>query len=261
MPVSEAELQTKREEDVMKDGFFLITGTSRGIGEALARKLLETGNAVLGVSRNRPATLNSTKYYHLSFDLTETSRINQIMEKVDEIVGDQSFGFVCLVNNASAVEPTSSIDKCPPPEIEAHLRIGLIAPMILTSLFIRKFADDQMRKKVVFISSGSAFTAGPDMSVYCSSKAGLHMFAQCVGLEQNDREYGFEVMSIGPGMVDTSMQATVRSKTSDEFAMVDFFKQAHEDGRLQEPDRVAEKLYTTIQNKYEQGQFIEATKV
>ena len=34
----------------MKNGFFLITGTSRGIGEALAQKLLEKGNTVLGVA-------------------------------------------------------------------------------------------------------------------------------------------------------------------------------------------------------------------
>lgn len=97
-------------------------------------------------------------------------------------------GFVCLVNNASAVDPITSIEKCPPTEIESHVRIGLIAPMILTSLFIRKFSGDKIRKKVAFISSGLAFSAAPDASIYCSSKAGLNMFTQCIGLEQNSRE-------------------------------------------------------------------------
>jgi NAD(P)-dependent dehydrogenase (short-subunit alcohol dehydrogenase family) len=77
------------------------------------------------------------------------------------------------------------------------------------------------------------------------------MFAQCIGLEQKNREYGFEVISIGPGMVDTSMQQAVRSKSSDEYAMADFFKQAFEDGRLQKPDNVAEKIYTILENIYE----------
>lgn len=72
------------------------------------------------------------------------------------------------------------------------------------------------------------------------------MFAPCVGLEQKDKEYGFEVISIGSGMVDTSMQLAVRSKTSDEFAMADFFKQASEDGKLQEPSKVAEKIYAML---------------
>jgi benzil reductase ((S)-benzoin forming) len=206
----------------MENGFFLITGASKGIGEALAEKILENGNTVLGVSRNRSDRLKSTQYYHLSFDLTNTTRIGQIMGKVNEIVNNRGFDFVCLVNNASAVEPIHSIEKCPPTEIEAHVRVGLIAPMILTSMFIRKFSGDRIRKKVVFISSGAAFTALPDESIYCSSKAGIKMFAQCIGLEQKNRENGFEVLSIGPGMVDTSMQQAVRSKTSDEFAMLSY---------------------------------------
>jgi benzil reductase ((S)-benzoin forming) len=250
-----------RREDLMGNGFFLITGTSRGIGEALALKILENANTVLGVSRNRSDKLKSTQYYHLSFDLTDTSRIGQIMEKASEIVAYQGFDFVCLVNNASAVEPLNSIEKCTPAEIESHVRIGLIAPMILTSMFMRKFSGDRIRKKVVFISSGAAFTALPDESIYCGCKAGINMFAQCVGLEQKDREYGFEVLSIGPGMVDTTMQLAVRSKTSDEFAMAGFFKQAYEAGKLQEPGKVAEKIYTILENKYEQGRYVSVSEV
>jgi benzil reductase ((S)-benzoin forming) len=245
----------------MENGFYLITGTSRGIGEALANTLLEKGNTVLGVSRDRSDILNSTKYYHLSFDLTDTSRINQIMEKVDEIVNSRTFDSVFLVNNASAIEPINSIEKCPATEIESHVRIGLISPMILTSMFIRKFTDDEIGKKVVFISSGAAFTPLPDESIYCSSKAGINMFAQCVGLEQKNREHGFEVFSIGPGMVDTSMQQVIRSKTSDEFAMADYFKQAFEDGKLQKPEIVAEKIYTILGNKYEQGKYVSVSEL
>ena len=93
----------------MKNGFFLITGTSRGIGEALAQKLLEKGNTVLGVARGRSDVLKSTKYHHLSFDLADTSRISQIIEKVDEVIDNQRFDFLCLVNNASAIEPLGAI--------------------------------------------------------------------------------------------------------------------------------------------------------
>jgi benzil reductase ((S)-benzoin forming) len=104
----------------MDNGFFLITGTSRGIGKVLAQKILEEGNTILGVSRNRSETLKSKNYYHLSFDLTDTSQIGQIMVQVNEIVEKQNFEFVCLVNNASAVEPIGPIEKCPADEVEAH---------------------------------------------------------------------------------------------------------------------------------------------
>lgn len=245
----------------MGTGFFLITGASRGIGEALTQKILQEGNIVLGISRKRSDTLKSSNYYHLSFDLTETSRISQIIEKANEIVDQQSFDFVCLINNASAVEPIGSIEKCPPTEIESHVKIGLVAPMLLTSMFIKRFTDEKIRKKVVFISSGAAFTPLADQSIYCSSKAGINMLAQCVGLEQKDKEHGFEVISIGPGMVDTSMQLAIRSKTSDQFAMADLFKQAFENGMLQEPGKVAEKIYPLLRDKYEQGKYMSVSEI
>lgn len=245
----------------MQNGFFLITGTSRGIGEALAHKLLGEGHTVLGVSRSRSDLLTSDRYFHLSFDLTETSNIARIMERVEEVVGGQNFDFLGLICNASAVEPIQSIEKCPAEDIETHVKIGLLAPMILTSQFVRRFSDDKIRKKMAFISSGAAFSPLPDESIYCSSKAGLHMFAQCVGLEQKDKDFGFEVISIGPGMVDTAMQQAARSKSSEEFAMANFFKQAYEEGKLQDPNEVAEKIYTILDNRYEQGVYVSVSEV
>ncbi len=78
------------------------------------------------------------------------------MEQVDKIVGAQDFDFICLVNNASLVEPLGSIENCPAEEIEAHIHTGLISPMVLTSLFIRRFRDQKTPKKIAFISSGSS---------------------------------------------------------------------------------------------------------
>jgi len=245
----------------MKNGFFLITGTSKGIGEALARKILQEGHSVLGISRNPSNTLMSQNFHHLSFDLADTSRMAQIMERADEIIDGQSFDFVCLISNASAVEPLGPIENSSPADIEAHVKIGLIVPMLLTSMFIKKFSNEKIRKKVAFISSGAAFTPLADSSVYCSSKAGINMLAQCVGLEQKNKADGFEVLAIGPGMVDTSMQAALRSKSSAEFAMADFFKKAFEDGKAQPPDKVAEKIYKILENKYEQGKYVSVNEV
>jgi benzil reductase ((S)-benzoin forming) len=245
----------------MENGFFLITGTSKGIGEALAKRILEEGNIVLGISRNRSDTLKSTKYHHLSFDLTTLSRINQIMRKVDEIVDNHSFDSICLVNNAFTVEPINSIDKCTETRIESHFKIGLIAPIILTSLFVQKFSGSKMQKKLVFISSGAAFTAVPGLSMYCSSKAAINMFAQCVGLEQKNKEYGFEVIAIGPGMVETSMQQILRSKTDEEFSMAGFFRQAFEAGKIKSPDLIATKILAILENHYDQGQYVNISDV
>lgn len=245
----------------MTNRFFLITGTSRGIGEALAKKILTEGGTVLGVSRSKSDSIQSENYHHLSFDLTEILQIDSIIEKVNEVVDEQDFDFVCLVNNASATEPVGPIETCPSREIVSHVEIGVLAPMVLTSLFIQRFNDAKIRKKIAFISSGAAFTAMPDESVYCTSKAGLHMFAQSVGLEQENKANGFEIVSVGPGMVDTAMQKAVRSKSNDEFAMADFFNQAFKAGKLQDPTEVAGKIYKILENRYEQGKYVSVSEV
>jgi benzil reductase ((S)-benzoin forming) len=245
----------------MKNGFYLITGTSKGIGEALAKYLLEKDNTVLGIARSHPDALKSSRYHHLPFDLADTSRIGEIIVKMDEIVEKEKFDFVCLVSNAGLAEPLKSIEKSPADQIEAHIKICMIAPMVLTSMFIHRFIEDRMRKKIVFISSRLAFTALPGVSVYCSTKAGINMFAQCVGLEQESRENGFELISINPGMVDTTMQQVARSKRDDEFASAGQFKQAFKTGKLQEPSKVAEKISYLIDNKYEPGKNLSVSDI
>lgn len=242
----------------MKNGFYLITGTSRGIGEALAQKLLKQENTVLGVSRQQSKTLKSDRYHHLSYDLADSSGLEEIVEKAGELVGGQEFDFLCLVNNAAAVEPLGPIERAGAMEIESHLRIGLLAPMILTSAFVRKFAVHKARKKVAFISSGVAVHPMQDMSLYCSSKAGLHMFAQCIGLEQDKRENGFEIVSISPGKVETAMQQAVRTGR---YAMAEYFQQAYESGELQDRSEVVEKIAVILANKYENEVFVSVKDV
>ena len=246
----------------MLNGFFIITGTSRGIGEALACKIVRQGHTVLGVSRTPSESLGSEKkFHHHPLDLTDASRMSEIMDKVGRLVDNQKFEFVCLVNNASATEPIGPIEKCRPTEIESHVTIGLLGPMILTSLFMGKFQKNEIRKKVVFISSGLGSRPMPHSSVYCTSKAGINMFTQCLGLEQKDKAHPFEVVAIGPGMVDTRMQQAMRSKTTDEFAAVDFFKQAFADGKLQIADKVAGKIYSIIENSYEPGKYVNVSEL
>jgi benzil reductase ((S)-benzoin forming) len=245
----------------MDSALFLITGTSRGIGHALARKVAQEGHSVLGIARTAPDPPHPSIYHHLAVDLGHTSGVEAIIAKAEEIFDAGRYDFVCLVNSASAVEPVGPVERCGAEDIESHLTIGLLTPVLLTSRFMRRFAGKAIRRKIAFISSGAAFTPLPDESIYCTAKAGLQMFAQCIGLEQRNHADGFEIVSIGPGMVDTAMQLAVRSKSPDEFAMADIFKQAFADGRLQDPTTVAEKIYAILQRTSEPGQFVNANDV
>lgn len=240
----------------MKNAFFLITGTSKGIGETLAQSLLKQGNTVLGVSRSQSAIHPSQNYHYLRFDLANTSALDQILDKANGIVEQASFDFLCLVNNASLAEPLKAIEACSYLEIDAHVRVGLIAPMVLTAGFIHHFGNLNVRKKIVFVSSGAGNHPILGASIYSSTKAGINLFTQAVGGEQQSRENGVEVIAFNPGMVDTPMQEKSRSKSTEEFASAGFFKQAKEEGRLQERSDVIDKILTVIENQYENGRNI-----
>ncbi|GIP29308.1 short-chain dehydrogenase [Paenibacillus sp. J23TS9] len=233
---------------------FIITGTSKGMGEAIARRMLERGDKVYGISRSKADSLaHLTGYTHVSFDLMQTTQIEGMLHSVLEPIHPEDFEMVCLINNASMLEPLKLVEDIQPEEMIANLQISLIAPMILTSVFIRKTREWSLRKKVIQITSGSGSYANPAMSVYSTAKAGLNMFTRCAGTELADR---VEVIAVDPGMVDTSMQAAARNKEIEDFAMAAHFKQAYEAGQLQSPDEIAAHIARIIDTSMESGRVL-----
>ena len=101
-------------------------------------------------------------------------------------------------------------DKAGPLEIVRNIQINLTAPAVLLSGFIRHTQNWKMRKLVLNISSGAAVRPYFGWSAYCASKAGLEHFSRCAALEQKSRENPVTILSINPGVIDTSMQEKIR---------------------------------------------------
>ena len=241
----------------MIEGHFIITGTSRGIGEKLARMLLENGNFVYGISRGDSNDLDAYKnYIHFNFDLSDVLGIEHLVSKIFDQVHINKTGLICLINNASMLEPLKSIEQCNAEEIRMNLQISLIAPMVLTSCFIKHTDNFQIRRKIINISSGSGTFPAPGMSVYSTAKAGINMFTQCVGAEQSNRQYPIEIIAVDPGMVETEMQIVAREKDVQDFEMAKFFRQAHETGQLKSTEDVGKHLLNIIDKKFEPGKLV-----
>lgn len=234
---------------------FIITGTSRGMGEALARTMLGRGDVVCGISRSEaPDTLaERPDYIHTCFDLVQIARIEGMLRSILQRIDPNDYEMICLVNNAAMLEPLKLVEDVLPEEIAANIQISLVAPMILTSVFIRETKGWDLRKKVVQITSGSGSAASPAMSVYSTAKAGLNMFTRCAGTELGER---VEVIAVDPGMVDTSMQAIARNKNAEDFALSPYFQQAYQEGQLQTPDELAGHLERIIDAGLESGRVL-----
>jgi benzil reductase ((S)-benzoin forming) len=227
----------------MGNRHFIITGTSKGIGKKLAELLVGKGNYVYGIARGTAHMKEATdRYKHFQYDLGDLSGIDELVSHILKQIPLQEAEFIGLINNAAMLEPLKPIDQCIAEEISQQLNISLAAPMILTSSFIQHTSHLTTRRKIVNVSSGSGSYPAPSMASYCTSKAGINMFTQCVAMEQSGQPNPVEVIAFDPGMVDTELQAVARGKSAEEFALSEVFGQVYEAGQLRSPQDVAKQL-------------------
>ncbi|WP_254450419.1 SDR family NAD(P)-dependent oxidoreductase [Cohnella herbarum] len=237
---------------------FIITGTSRGIGEQVARMLLEKDHLVYGISRGKSnVLLNYSNFKPIHFDLSHILGIEGLLKDIFNQMDIDDSEMICLINNAAMIEPLKSIELCQPEEINENLQISLIAPMVLASSFIKLTENiTSIRRKIMNISSGSGTYPAPAMSVYCTAKAGINMFTQCVGAEQAKQHNPIEIIAVDPGMVETEMQRIARGKSAQQFEMAKFFEHAHQSGQLQSTERLGSHLLNLIDKKFEPGRLV-----
>ncbi|NIK21758.1 (S)-benzoin forming benzil reductase [Paenibacillus lupini] len=223
---------------------FIITGTSRGIGEAIAYQLRSSGHFLHCISRERNTALisNSENMAYYEFDLVQTDAIEALMERIFSQIDQSQVEGLYLINNASMIAPVAPIDAADSSEITRNIQVNLIAPILLTSLFIKYTRELAAEKRVLNISSASAKNLHPGMSLYSAAKAGLDVFTQSVALEQNNSNAPVKIVSIWPGMIDTSLQSEARSMDRAMLPTVELFKQVMESGMLTTPEETAKQI-------------------
>lgn len=190
----------------------VITGASRGIGEACALELAEQGAAVVLTARNEQAVKELAKKVEakggkalgLAADVTGYQALENVLEQTLK-----HFGKVTgLINNAGVIEPIAFLDNTDPTAWAQTIQINLIGAYNAIRVFLPQFTA-QNQGLIINISSGAAFNPLEGWSAYCASKAGLAMLTHSVMLETEGkkiRTYGF-----GPGVVDTDMQGQIRA--------------------------------------------------
>lgn len=248
--------------------YAIITGTSRGLGNAVAEIMIEKGYALFCISRKKDMGIVKKahgknimlKYYE--FDLSDVERIEDVMSEVFESIDEYGAQALYLINNASTVSPLMPISKCRCGPIVENIKVDLLAPMILSSCFIRLSEGMKVPKRIVNISSGAAYAPMHGAACYCSAKAGIEMLTKCMGLEEEGKEYPVEVMSFTPGIMDTEMQREVRSSNEQDFAELERFRKYKEKGMLLEPGIVAGKLVKLVEgNDFKQGESIDVSEI
>ena len=222
----------------------IVTGVSRGLGEALARVLLERGYVVIGVGRASGPRLGGPKYRFAQIDLAAAASIDAVLAAPFAELAAQHPEYVCLINNAALGTPVGTHGTLASGDIAEALAVNLAAPAALCNLFCRTFADDAVERRIINVSSGAASNAMPAMSSYCVTKAGLEMLTRTLAVEQQGER--FRAITVRPGVIDTGMQEFMRSQPREVLPGVALFEGFHKGGQLVAPDTTATAIVARL---------------
>jgi NAD(P)-dependent dehydrogenase (short-subunit alcohol dehydrogenase family) len=209
----------------------IVTGHSRGIGEAIATSLLERGARVLGVSRKSNDRLTSgfpAALEEVQLDLADSSAVSRWLKSDALAQFTARAETLLLVNNAGVLQPIGPPHMQELELIARAVAVNVAAAFMITAAFARATGNARERR-VMHVSSGAGRKAYAGWSIYCATKAALDHHARCVALDNMPR---FRISSIAPGVVDTEMQAEIRASTDERFPERPRFVGLHRDQKL-----------------------------
>jgi len=186
----------------------IVTGGSRGIGLAVARRLAALQYRVVAIARTAgpsgfPLLADDAGDHGASgpelvpFDLGHIDEIPQLVKKLHRCLGS----IYALVNNAG-IGTDGTLALMHNSKIEELLRLNLLSPIVLTKYVVRRMMADG-GGRIVNIASIAAFTGYSGLSVYGASKSALVGFTRSLAREVGSM--GINVNAVAPGFVDTEL--------------------------------------------------------
>lgn len=186
----------------------LVTGGSRGIGLAIARRLAASGDYnVVAVARRESGELAAAireaerRLHFRACDLAVTDAIPAFAKSVRD-----EFGTIYgLVNNAG-IGTDGLLATMHNSEIEALICLNVLSPIILTKYLARHMMADGAGR-IVNVSSIVASTGYSGLAVYAASKAAIAGFTRSLAREVG--RVGITVNAIAPGFIDTELTGSL----------------------------------------------------
>jgi sepiapterin reductase len=222
----------------------IVTGASRGLGQALALGLLAPGVQLITVSRGYDAGLadlansQGLNVQQLQTDLANPAATERIAQQIISELPTNAQRYI-LVNNAGMVEPIAQADHLDAASsITAAFSLNVSSVMLLTSAFLKAVKPLSADARILNISSGAGRNPMPGWGVYCATKAALDMYSSVVASEN----HGVRIASVAPGVIDTAMQGVIRQSDQSDFPNVSRFRSLQSNGQLGSASDVAARL-------------------
>jgi len=217
---------------------YIVTGTTRGIGRALAEQIVARGDNLYTLSR-APESREGA-WHNYACDLRYPDQVGQAMTRILDAMGRVPCRDAVLISNAGVLGPIEPVANLTPAQIAEHMQINLLTPTFLIGLFVRATRQMQCGRRIIAITSGAGRHPYAGWSLYCGSKAGLDMVVRCAALEQRTGEANpVSISAVAPGVVATDMQTEIRGADAADFPARARFVELHASGKLSSPKQVA----------------------
>ena len=189
----------------------IITGASKGIGKAIARKFAAAGASVALAARGREELEQTAKEIEgeggraraIPTDVTDVGQVASLVDRTIAELGTVDI----LVNNAGAAPFLSTLDQIRLEGFEKYFRLNFNGAVHCT----KAVAPILMAKSdgcVLNVASVAGFIASPGLTYYASAKAALISFTRTVAQEW--AAYGVRVNALAPGWIETEMNEPAR---------------------------------------------------
>ncbi len=184
----------------------LVTGSTRGIGKATARKLSEAGAQVIVTGRSEDrakavaqeiASDTGRQTFWLELDIGSEESVEEAVSRINEEVGSVDI----LVNNAGITRDTLFM-RMKLQDWEEVLRINLTGTFLITQKLVKGMLKKRWGR-IINLTSVVAFTGNVGQANYSASKAGLVGFTKTLAKELASRN--ITVNAVAPGFIETDM--------------------------------------------------------
>ena len=209
-----------------------ISGAATGLGLALTKRFLETGDTVYGITRTRRHWITARKnlsdsknFYLFQADLCYEKNVKQTLSAI----GKRAGRIDVLINSAGYGNRPVRIEKETVQEFQKNFSSNLLSVFLMCK-YALPFFQKQKSGWIINIASMAGKRAVPFLAAYSASKFGVLAISQSVAKE--NQTSGFKCITVCPGGMNTAMRAKI-------FGVEDAKRQ-------QSADFVAEKIVEII---------------
>ena len=188
----------------------IITGSSKGIGKAIAKGLAENGAQVVISSRNQEAcdevvkefTSEGLKAIGIACHIGKEDQRKNLVDKVAE-----AFGRIDILVNNAAINPVfGPIEDVTPEIFDKIMDVNVKAPWSLSNLVLPYFQKHK-NGSIINIASVESLTPGFGLGIYSTSKAAILMLTKNQAKEWG--QHGVKANAICPGLIKTKFSAAL----------------------------------------------------